>query len=403
MSDPASDSEPRAWDGRRTLIVLLAVALALRLGWALSRPVNEATIRALPDQREYLELGRNLLAGRGLVMHDERLDTDVHAFRTPGYPLWIAACGGSVRAVRAVQALLDTSTVLAVFILARRWLDQRGSVAAAALVVFNPYLVYFTGLILSETLFIALLAWGMALLCQRGNRWILGAAILALSVLVRPSALLLGPLLATVSAVPRWSWARPTAVAALTLIVLMPWAWMNQRVMGAWVWTSTNSGFTMYDGFNPKATGASDQSFVVAMKPTLLGMSEIERSRYLNSLAWEFMRENPGRVIQLAFAKVARTWSPIPLSHEYGGDPKLVVVALLYTVPLFALILAGVWLAPIPRPAKVFLLLPAVYFTVAHAASVGSLRYRIPADVPMTIIAAGVVECRKNKHLASPI
>jgi len=113
------------------LIVLLAVALALRLGWALSRPVNEATIRALPDQREYLELGRNLLAGRGLVMHDERLDTDVHAFRTPGYPLWIAACGGSVRAVRAVQALLDTSTVLAVFILARRWLDQRGRVAAA--------------------------------------------------------------------------------------------------------------------------------------------------------------------------------------------------------------------------------------------------------------------------------
>src|SRR6476469_9157038 len=48
VSHPASESEPRAWHGRRTLIVLLAVALALRLGWALSRPVDEATIRALP-------------------------------------------------------------------------------------------------------------------------------------------------------------------------------------------------------------------------------------------------------------------------------------------------------------------------------------------------------------------
>jgi hypothetical protein len=69
-------------------------------------------------------------------------------------------------------------------------------------------------------------------------------------------------------------------------------------------------------------------------------------------------------------------------------------------VPLFGLILAGLWLAPVPRAAKVFLLLPAVYFTVAHAASVGSLRYRIPADVPMTIIAAGVADCRMKKRAA---
>jgi hypothetical protein len=40
------------------------------------------------------------------------------------------------------------------------------------------------------------------------------------------------------------------------------------------------------------------------------------------------------------------------------------------------------------RSAKVFLLIPAIYFTAVHMASVGSLRYRIPVEPPMAVIAA---------------
>jgi hypothetical protein len=39
------------------------------------------------------------------------------------------------------------------------------------------------------------------------------------------------------------------------------------------------------------------------------------------------------------------------------------------------------------RAAKAYLLAPAAYFTVVHAVSVGSIRYRVPADVPMAILA----------------
>jgi hypothetical protein len=38
----------------------------------------------------------------------------------------------------------------------------------------------------------------------------------------------------------------------------------------------------------------------------------------------------------------------------------------------------------------VFLLIPAIYFTAVHMLSVGSLRYRIPAEPPMAVIAASV-------------
>src|SRR3954469_21250914 len=145
------------------LTVLLLSALAVRLAWALAQPVTDEAIDRLPDQREYLALGRNLLHGQGLKFFDPRFGDEVWAFRTPGYPLLVAACGGSVRAIRVAQALIDTSTVLAAYLLARRWLTAGPSVVAAGVVAVNPFLVYFTGLILTETLFTAMLAWGMLL------------------------------------------------------------------------------------------------------------------------------------------------------------------------------------------------------------------------------------------------
>src|SRR5262245_50949205 len=99
------------------LLALLAVALALRVGWVISLPTSEEHLRRLPDQLEYLELGRNLLAGKGLSFRDQVFDQVLNAYRAPGYPLLVAACGGNIRAVRVVQSVIDTSTVLAVYVL----------------------------------------------------------------------------------------------------------------------------------------------------------------------------------------------------------------------------------------------------------------------------------------------
>ena len=405
-------------------MILLAAALAVRLAWAATQPVTDEAIEQLPDQAEYLALGRNLLHGQGLKFFDPRFAEEVWAFRTPGYPLLIAACGGSVRAVRVVQALLDTSTVLAAYVLARRWLGRWPSLVAAGVVAANPFLVYFTGLILTETLFTAMLAWGMVLVVRvpeterpagreaEGGRpaavgwgatflWLLGALLLVLSILVRQSAIALPLVLAVAAALVnrrhgapyhrRWPLPVGATVVLLTLLVLLPWAWRNYRVLGEWVWTTSNGGITLYDGLHPDATGASDQSFVRSM-PQLRAMGELGRSQYLSDLALQFARQHKRRVGELAAAKAARMWSPVPLSQEYG-DWKYRTVGLLYTVPLYLAVLLGLLRggatgAALPRAAKVFLLLPAIYFTAVHMLSVGSLRYRVPAEPPMAVIAA---------------
>ncbi len=392
---------------RRYLWVVLVIALVLRLGWAMSRPADAASFEQLPDQREYLETARNLLRGEGLKFVDPRFGTEVHAFRTPGYPAFLAICGGNVRVARAAQALLDTSTVLAAFLLARRWLAPAACLFAALLVAINPFLIYSTGLLLTETLFTAMLAWAMVLLAWPGAvervgrarvMWISGIVLLALSVLVRPGAIglpvglaLCGALAnrhATVAYRLSPLWPLPVGATALlaTALVLSPWAYRNRLVVGQWVWTSTNGGFTAYDGFNPDADGSSNQQFVREM-PQLKAMDEVGRSDYLTARARDYMDAHPERLTELAISKIARMWSPMPLSDDFRR-PAYVAAALLYSVPFFLLVLVGLFSPSVPLTAKMFLLAPAAYLTLVHALSVGSLRYRVVAEVPMAVIAA---------------
>jgi hypothetical protein len=58
----------------------------------------------------------------------------------------------------------------------------------------------------------------------------------------------------------------------------------------------------------------------------------------------------------------------------------------------------GLCLGRLPRAVKVFLLVPAIYLTLVHAFSVGSLRYRMPADVPLAVLAAYALTIRKVPH-----
>jgi 4-amino-4-deoxy-L-arabinose transferase-like glycosyltransferase len=400
-------SERAAWIALAAVVLL---GLGVRLGWGLRQASDDASIQQLPDQREYLDLGRHIFGSDGLWMADPRFRQTVYAYRTPGYPFLIGLCAGRLAVVRVVQSVWDCSSAVAIFLLARRWLSRRGAVFAAALVAMNPYLIFFSGLILSETLFTAMLCWGVALLVlsdgpwpptdRKRVAWFGGGIILALAVLVRPGAILIPVVIGCAAALAnrdiqrtyRSKWPLPVAATMLLLtgLALFPWAARNRWAVGAWIWTSTNDGITRYDGFNPDATGASDQRFVQSM-PWTRDMTEVARCRYFARLADDWMAAHPWQALKLAAVKSARTWSPMPLSRQYGGRWFYRATGLTYGVGFDLLLLIGLRRTNLPGPAKRLLLLPAVYFTFAAALSVGSLRYLVPAEGPMAILAASAV------------
>ena len=406
---------------------MLLVALALRLGWGLTRGSGDAAIDVLPDQREYLSLASNLLHGQGLSLLDRRFNDQVFAFRMPGYPVFLAAWGARPRIARAVQAVVDTSTVLAIYLLALLLVPEpRGATTgllAAWMIALNPYLVYFSGLLLSETLFTAMLVWAMYLMVLGGGGqsgswsktfvWLSGCAILAGSILVRPSAIALGVLLALAAAIvnrngahayqqtkaaapSRWPLPAGATMVLLAAVTLTPWTLRNFRDLGRWVLLDTNSGFTLYDGYNPEATGGSDQSFI-DREPQLQVLGEVDRSEYLSAKAREYAVAHPAQCAWLGLAKLGRFWSPVPLSSEYA-QTRYWLVGLCYAIPMDVLILSGLLWGNLSRAVKFFLLAPALYFSIVHTLTVGSLRYRMPAEPPLALLAASaiVAGCRNN-------
>jgi 4-amino-4-deoxy-L-arabinose transferase-like glycosyltransferase len=402
---------------RRPLLWILMGALALRLGAALllqhDLDVNKKRHFLITGDAEgYWELGRKIAQGEPYQLYDPPRQVE----RMPGYPAFVAA---SIRlsdslglpqdrqyfVARVLMALVGTLNCAIVALLGRELFDGRTGNLAAAIVAVAPPLIGFSVILLTETLFatgLLLSLWCMARLVRTGGSesgsirilsWaaVTGLAI-ATAVYVRPSWLLAAPVFGAMFIVWMRKQALVTGLIATAVVVLVtygalsPWAYRNYRVTGHWIFTTLWVGASLYDGFNPSATGDSNLKFV---DDDRLGerMSEYDVDQHYRAKAWDLAREHPDRAAWLTADKIRRYWMPWPNAKQFEGSlPKIAIAA--YFIP--ALLAAGIgWLTG-PRNfwGWTLTLGPILYFCAVHAIFLGSLRYRLPAEYPLCIASA---------------
>jgi hypothetical protein len=119
-------------------------------------------------------------------------------------------------------------------------------------------------------------------------------------------------------------------------------------------------------------------------------MTEDELENYFRRKAINFVIENPGRTLHLALIKQLRFWSPIPNFSEYR-NLKYGAVSFLSYAPLLIL---AVWLVLSEKEKRkdfALLCFPILFFALIHTIFLGSLRYRIPVDPFIIILAAGKI------------
>ncbi|MBN2584836.1 MAG: glycosyltransferase family 39 protein [Planctomycetes bacterium] len=398
MAKKAGSRQPRAASDRSVtvaLIVLAVLAVGVRLGIGLT---HLDQVYRFPDSQGYRQLADHLLDGRGLTMTDFA-GRENRAGRMPGYPLVLAALHGafgpSAAPVVVTQSLLAVAAVWLAYLLGREVAGRAAGLVAAAMVALSPWQVYFATVALTEcwtaVLLLATVFCCLRILRDGCWRWTVAAGLCAAAlVYVHPQFLGLPLLLGAVAAIApgRRQWLARWAVAvAVCAVAVAPWVVRNEKVLGRPVPATTRFGATLYDGVNPAATGGSDMRFERQLRGDTDALDELAYDAYYRRAAWRAIHDEPGRVLALVPAKLRRLWSPTPNLDEGQRALYRWASGLAY-VPMMAGALLGV-LVLVRRPGALALLAaPVVLVTAAAAVMVGSIRYRVPVE-PMLFVLAG--------------
>ncbi len=390
--------------GRSIYFALLLIALGVRLCAAVvvDRHIKSEGRQFLieGDANGYWELGRKIANGEEYSIYTPPR----RVLRTPGYPLLLAVSmkifGENIFAASLVMATIGAGCCWLTAILARRLTDDVTALLALLIVAVSPIQIGSNIQILSETWFsfwllLCLIAM-TGLLKPRSSstgvgRGFLTGLLTGLTTLVRPGWIL-------------WPWFGSCVVCAfgtqafrqrllISLLIfagcflaLTPWAWRNHNVTGHWIFTSLWSGPSLYDGLHPDATGASDMTFV-DKEDVFSTMSEFDANAHYKQRAFQFAISNPLRTAELALIKAGRYLSPTLNAAGFSGGASA-LFCLGWYVLFWGFVVLGAY-SMRKEPGILFLLAaPFLQFLLVHMAFVGSIRYRLPVEFPLSIIAA---------------
>jgi 4-amino-4-deoxy-L-arabinose transferase-like glycosyltransferase len=328
------------------------------------------------------------------------------AFRPPGWPAVLAGVtavdeGHRWRDARLLQAVIGTAAAALVGIAGWLLLGPAGGLIALALAAVDTTLLAVGGSMLSEPLFVALVALALvlALLARERKPWPLlfaAGVVLGAATLVRSNGFVVAPVLALL-AVPL-SRRTVTALAVMgagVVLAVAPWTIRNAVEMDAFVPVASYVGTGLAGTFNDAARTRTDfPGAWVSPRHVYVdihrsGMSELAKQRALRERAIEYAKDHPGYAFEAAGRNALRILSLTDLDWHRGGAEALSLPH--WVGPASA---GGFWVlllltaaALARRRGTLLLLLGPVLFIASAMLLGGELRYRAPA-VPFFVLVA---------------
>jgi 4-amino-4-deoxy-L-arabinose transferase-like glycosyltransferase len=422
-SNPKTPSSRRprtgSWRGGPWLALFL-VALALRVAYAWLATGPGST--PYSDAADYDTIAWNLANGDGFSL-DAAAGPHPTAYRPPVVP-WVTsllyrAVGHRYDAALLLQCVIGALVPLLLARLGGTLLGSGVGWAAGWIAAFDPLLVFFSGYLMTETTFAAVLLLALSASVDwvknpRASR-ALGVGLLwGLAALTRPTALPL-PLL-----VAAWAWvplglalsaaggARQVAMLLLgTALAVGPWTIRNALTFHAFVPITTGGGRAFLDSNNPilwndpaRRGGGISTYHLEPYAERFRGRSEVEADALAAKWGWEFLNEHRSEWPAMAAAKLARFWrlrseaagtgSWRDADSPLGSFVRLADPLLVWSLLTFPFAAWGA-VRLLTGPRRWFLSLPLlviVFFTALAVVYWGSLRTRMPIQPLIALCAA---------------
>ena len=372
-------------------------------------------LKVSPD--EYDDLAWNLAQGRGFrAAHGEE-----SVIRGPGYPallalVYIVTGGHNIAAAQIAQCLLSGGVVFLTFVLARRLHNERTGLLAAGLIAFHPLAVWYAPRLLVEIpfAFVCLVVFILAdrLLEKPGiaRAAAFGVAVAAASY-VKSFAFLFVAVVFLLLLIKRAGITRSVGLcavaAAVAVVLIAPWTARNLAVTGRLVPVHSSLALPLVCGDyyvrtalqSPLSTGKAIQAALDAFPRITEEQGYPPISYYggtRGSLREELIIE------KTVLAHYVELYSRDPLYFFGGYAVRFVQFWFLSTSPLFSLSMLAVnGLAIVLAAAGWKVMkhetgrrLPAafiLFFPIFHAALIGQVRYTLPIQPLLMILAAAGV------------
>lgn len=370
--------------------VILVMALGLRL-----TALALGFAPKFPDSTSYFDAGKTFFA-TGVVKSDLAM---------PLYPIVSYMLGGE-KLLIGFDIILSVATVATVYGLTKTIFEERRiALFAAVATAIYPYFIFYSISRLTETLFIFLLT--TAFLAYYRRYEIIGHILLVTSVLVRPSLDLLAPILVFAFArfVHRYGMKRSilqlTGYCVVYALLMTPWWLHNYEKYGEFVRLNLGYGVVLYSGNNPMNKSGGGITGIDFTDDVVTGVSNpIKRNQIFVNAAFDYIKANPLEFVENAFRKLARFWRLWPYAPQWVSFQTIAISLLSYGVVLFLAVLSLFRLnkAQIVSLAPVFILI--IYLTSVHMVTIGSIRYRLPLE-PFLIILASYF-CAHPRAIANP-
>lgn len=217
------------------------------------------------------------------------------------------------------NAIVSALTVVLLMLLIERVVDRRAAIVGGVMLAVLPGPILWTDVLVTETLYTAMFVLCFLVLAHASPtwRWLVAiGAVIGLGALVRGEALTWGllPIVLFWRELPRLELAKRIAgVAAVVIVILMPWTIRNAIVMDAFVPVATNASATLWSGHHAGATGGQtyppeEYYLQFDQEPPL---RELQSGSALRRDAIEYMVTHPVHELQLV---------PLKLIHLNRGD-----------------------------------------------------------------------------------